>query len=185
MSAPTLTRAQQDEVIAATDAWLEFARQRVAWTLSSVAVQFDLQGLAAGQYRLQQGRAWIRYNAPLFARHYAENLAETVPHEVAHHVVAACPGRQSEPPHGRSWQRVMQSFGLEPRACHRFSDFEGLPVRRQRRHSYLCACGPQWLTTVRHNRVLRGDAQYACRQCGELLRSVAPPGLEGQVGAPV
>jgi SprT protein len=58
----------------------------------------------------------------------------------------------------------MQALGASPRATGRY-DLSGLPLRRQRRFTYRCGCQTHQLSTVRHNRVQRGEAIYLCRQC--------------------
>ena len=132
------------------------------------SVQFDLTGRAAGQYRVRRGEAAIRYNPFIFARYFEDNLNETVPHEVAHLVVDQLWGLRRVRAHGAEWRSVMQALGAEPRATARY-DLTGLPVRRQRRFAYRCACSTHQLTTCRHNRVQRGEARYHCRQCDQPL----------------
>ena len=149
-------QATQDCVVRAAGL---FERQFVA-----PPVQFDLMGRAAGQYRVLRGEAAIRYNHYIFARYFEDNLNETVPHEVAHLVVDQLWGLRRVHAHGAEWQSVMQVLGAEPRATARY-DLTGLPVRRQRRFAYSCACRTHQLTTCRHNRVQRGEACYHCRQC--------------------
>ena len=131
-------------------------------------VLFDLSGRAAGQYRVRRGEAAIRYNPWIFARYYDDNLASTVPHEVAHFVVDQVWGLRRVRAHGPEWRSVMQALGAEPRATARY-DLSGLPVRRQRRFAYRCACRNHELTSCRHNRILRGEARYHCRRCGQSL----------------
>ena len=131
-------------------------------------VHFDLTGRATGQYRVLRGDAMIRYNPFIFARYFEDNLNETVPHEVAHFVVDQLWGLRRVRAHGAEWQSVMRALGAEPRATACY-DLTGLPVRRQRRFAYRCACNTHQLTTCRHNRVQRGQARYHCRQCGQPL----------------
>lgn len=136
-------------------------------------VLFDLGGRAAGQYRVLRGEVAIRYNPCIFARYFDDNLNETVPHEVAHFVVDQLWGLRRVRAHGTEWQSVMRTLGVEPRATARY-DLTGLPVRRQRRFAYRCACRSHELTTCRHNRIQRGQARYHCRQCGQVLVPACP-----------
>lgn len=156
------------EVIAATYSYLERARQVYGRVFDRVPVHFDLIGRAAGMYRIDRRGRVIRYNPFLFAKYYDRNLNETVPHEVAHHVVDVMHGRGVRP-HGCEWREVMAAFGAPDR---RLADFDmaGIPSRRQRRFAYVCACSRHGLSTRAHNRVQSDSGIYLCRRCGGILR---------------
>ncbi|WP_162622673.1 SprT family zinc-dependent metalloprotease [Salinisphaera orenii] len=165
------------QVRAEVDHWLGRAREILHLEpkkLPAPDVVFDLVGCAAGQAvlatRPRRQVDKIRFNAGLLASHPMSMLRETVPHEVAHVAVHRRYGRRVKP-HGPAWRELMQSFGVPARACHR------LPVepsRRMQRFAYRCGCAETaWLTTIRHNRVARGQ-RYLCRRCGvELQRETA------------
>jgi len=132
-------------------------------------VLFDLKGRSAGMYRVAGHRRVIRYNPYLFAKYPQDNLAVTVPHEVAHYVTDVLFGLRRVRPHGAEWQAVMRAFEAD---ASRTADYDltGIPVRTQRRFGYRCACFVHQLSTRRHNQVRRGAARYYCRACGEELR---------------
>jgi SprT protein len=139
-------------------------------------IRFDLRGQAAGQFRIDaSGRALIRYNPTLLARHEDEFLAQTVPHEVAHYLTFLHFGRGVRP-HGEEWRQIMLGLGADPRRCHNF-DTSGIATRRMRRYAYHCDCSTHALSSIRHRRVLRG-ARYLCGRCGQPLRI----GREGNDG---
>ena len=164
----TLSAAQRTEVVAATADWVARARGLYGAPLPDIPVRFDLRGQSAGMYRVRGERREIRYNPLVFARWYAENLADTVPHEVAHYVVEHRHGRRAKP-HGAEWRAVMAAFGVAAQRTCDF-DFSELPVRRERRFRYRCACTEHQLSATRHHRVLRGQSRYHCRGCaGELV----------------
>ncbi len=141
-------------------------------------VTFDLRGQSAGQFRVdKRGGAHIRYNPTLLARYEADFLAQTVPHEVAHYLAYLRFGRRIRP-HGVEWQRLMQGLGANPTRCHDF-DVTGLKARQLRQHRYHCDCGEHALTSIRHQRILRG-ASYVCRVCGEALRPGGPPAADAK-----
>jgi SprT protein len=144
--------------------WLERAAGRWPSVLAPVSVSLALRGRTAGDVCART--AAIRYNGELLARHGAAFLAEIVPHEVAHVVVArAFPGRRR--PHGPEWREVMRFFGVHARSCH---GFETTPARRVGRILYRCACPtPHLLTPRAHRRIRRGFATYHCRQCRQTL----------------
>ena len=166
MSFETINAAQQAQVRQATQDCVGRAADLFEREFVVPPVQFDLSGRAAGQYRVLRGKSEIRYNPLIFARYFADNLNETVPHEVAHFVVDQLWGLRRVRAHGAEWRSVMRSLGAEPRVTARY-DLTGLPVRRQRRFPYRCACQTHQLTTCRHNRVQRGEAQY--HRCGKSL----------------
>ena len=168
MSEP-LDSAARERVVKATSLWLERAAAIYGRRFARPQLRFDLAGTCAGQYCARDRERTIRYNPWIFQRHFEASLRETVPHEVAHLVVDSLWGLGRVRPHGPEWRSVMRAFDAPARACADF-DLSGLPLRRQQRHPYRCACSQHALSTTRHNRILRGEAHYCCRHCGELLR---------------
>jgi len=168
VSPPALEAGDCDIVREATRKVIAAAAIATGVDLAPVPVRFDLAGRSAGQFIGRGDHCLIRYNPWIFARYFEENLATTVPHEVAHYAVyRAWPGRRVRP-HGAEWQGVMRALGVEPTVTFDL-DLSGLPRRQQRRHRYHCGCKAHELSTTRHNRVRAGRARYACLQCrGEL-----------------
>ena len=165
---------QQWAVRQATDSCLRRAGEICRREFAPIPVSFDLSGRSAGMYLVRHGRRCIRYNPFLFAKYFEDNLAVTVPHEVAHYVTDMLYGLTRVRPHGMEWQAVMRALGAEPRACADY-DLAGVPVRRQRRFAYACGCATHRLTTQRHNKVHRGEALYRCRRCGGPLVFAGQP----------
>jgi SprT protein len=131
-------------------------------------IRFDLRGLAAGQARWGIGeRPVLRFNLAMAEAETARFLAQTVPHEVAHLVTAAC-WRKTRP-HGIEWQSVMRFFGAPADRCHTYR-VPDATHRRQRRWTYTCGCQSHALSTTRHNRAQAGQVSYHCRRCGDRLR---------------
>jgi len=108
---------QQRAVHLATERCLRRAGELCGRDFASIPVTFDLTGRSAGMYRVRHGRRSIRYNPYLFAKYFEDNLAVTVPHEVAHYVTDMLYGLHRVRPHGMEWQAVMRSLGVEPRAA--------------------------------------------------------------------
>jgi SprT protein len=166
--------AQRRRVAAATEGCIVRAGTLLGRHFAAIPVLFDLTGRAAGMYRVTRGARAIRYNPYIFAKAFADNLATTVPHEVAHYVVDVVHGWRNVRPHGAEWQAVMAVLGAEPsRTC--AYDLAGVPVRIQRRHTYRCGCTTHELTSRRHNQVQRGAMRYHCRRCGEELVPAGQP----------
>ena len=133
-----------------------------------VTVRFDLRGTAAGQARMQSKRRLeIRYNAQLLAENPESFLARTVPHEAAH-VVAYCLHGSRIKPHGAEWKMIMALFQADPSRCHSY-DVTTSQQRTMRRFTYRCSCRDHELSTIRHNRIQRGQV-YHCLHCKEPLQ---------------
>lgn len=131
----------------------------------TIPVAFDIKGRSAGMYSVRQGKRRIRYNPFVFAKYFEESLRTTVTHEVAHYIADMLYGFGNVKPHGPEWRDIMTAFGVQPRVTNNF-DLTDMPVRRQQRFPYRCACTSHSLTTVRHNRLQQGIAAYFCRLCG-------------------
>lgn len=177
LQALTLTDEQKSAVEKETYRWISQANQLFDISLETIAVKFDLSGRAAGMY-CERGNGklaekWIRYNQAIFAKYFAENIATTVPHEVAHYVVSQQHTKRGWRqkkirPHGPEWKSVMLEFGVEPRRTCDF-DLDGVSQRNYQRFSYQCGCQTHQLTAIRHNRIVRDRQRYSCRKCGQLL----------------
>lgn len=159
---------QQQQVIASTEQYLAWAAVIMQCDFEQISVTFDLKGRAAGMYCVHQGEKWIRYNPYIFAKYFEDNLQQTVAHEVAHYVIDQVFGQQNVRPHGKEWQALMYAMGVQPnRTCN--YDLQGVPLRRQNYHSYVCACASYQLTRRRHNRIVRDGIRYFCRKCKQPL----------------
>ncbi len=165
MKLRSLGEQEQGVICSATIACLRQAGKIYAIDPHPVPVSFDLRGRAAGMYQVQRGQRRIRYNPYIFARYFDDNLAVTVPHEVAHYVTDLLYGLRNVRPHGPEWKSVMQVLGADARVTADY-DLGDIPVRRQKRYSYRCKCSTHLLSACRHNRVGRGAASYLCRKCG-------------------
>lgn len=104
---------------------------------------------------------------------------ETIAHEVAHLVVKhrACQPLKTIEPHGPLWKEVMKHLGY-PGAKATFDDNTNMAdinkanksIRRQRRWGYDCVCCKKHyeLSTVLHNRILKGESRI-CNDCRGVL----------------
>lgn len=133
-------------------------------------IRFDLRGRAAGMVVFPRvGNPYIRYNRLLLEENGEAFLSQTLPHEVAHLVAYVMHGRSIRP-HGREWKAVMDFFGADAVRCHNFS-LDNHALKKLRRFAYVCKCRRHQLTSIRHNRILKGQS-YLCRRCGEELSEV-------------
>jgi SprT protein len=168
-----IDKTQQEQVITETLRYISLASDLYRQRFAVLPVHFDLRGSSAGMFKVTLRESHIRYNPWLFAKYFEENLAATVPHEVAHYIVHCRHGLHRVRPHGAEWREVMDNFGVEPRVTGDF-DLTGIPTRRQRRFRYGCGCRQHSVTTRRHNNVRRGRARYECRLCRRELEYLGP-----------
>jgi SprT protein len=163
-----ISESQQAEVRAEGQRFIGLAEDVFGRVFDRIPIQFDLRGRAAGMFKVDGDRRWVRFNPWIFAKYYRENLAETVPHEIAHYIVHEVwgPGtrRRRVKPHGEEWRAVMAAFGVQGEVTFDL-DLEGIPQRRQSTHPYRCDCRIHQISTTRHNRVMRGVGRYQCRKC--------------------
>jgi SprT protein len=128
-----------------------------------ISVSFNLRGRSAGTFRYKQnakGQIFdieIRFNLAIAERHPEEFIERTVPHEVAHALDFLQRGTTD---HGKNWKKLCRMLGMkEVSRCHSY-ELEGIV----KGFDYHCACKNYILSTVRHNRILKGT-KYTCKQC--------------------
>ncbi len=171
MSVQTVTPIDQnlqDQVVRRTHDQIDQANRLFDLQLAYIPVQFNLKGRSAGMYRMRKKQREIRYNPWIFARYFDSNLAQTIPHEVAHYVVEQVHGLRGIKPHGLEWRNVMLAFGCTPETTCNY-DLQGIPTRQVRRITYRCACRSHQLSSYRHHKIIRNEAVYHCRQCRKPL----------------
>ena len=146
---------------------VQLAQQRLRRAITLPTVGFRRSGRTAGSAHLQKNH--INFN-PVLLSEYPDNYkSDVVPHEVAHIVVYQVYGRVK--PHGAEWQAVMRDiFNCEPATTHSMCS-DNL---NSKTFPYHCKCGPVQLTIRRHNKVMRGQQQYQCRTCGQMLKPTPP-----------
>jgi len=160
---------QQQHVREVTAGYIEQASKLYTRSFELIPVRFDLKGRAAGMYRVKNSERVIRYNPYLFAKYFEDNVAETVPHEVAHYVIEKLYGVRRVRPHGIEWAEVMREFGVSTKRASHCYDMKGIPVKVYKRFTYRCGCTTHNVTRRRHNQMQAGMATFACRRCGEAI----------------
>ncbi len=162
--------AQRDRVTKKTIAYIRQAANIFNRRFDLIPVLFDLSGRAAGMYKVNKNQKLIRYNPYIFGKFFDDNLAVTVPHEVAHYITDQVFGLRRIRPHGQEWRALMAEFKVDPSTTCNY-DLEGIPLRAQRKHIYVCGCTSHKLSSHRHNKVARGLARYFCRKCKDELHA--------------
>ena len=106
-----------------------------------------------------------------------QTLKHIIIHEIAHHVMPIIfPNHKQD--HGPEFKRVDRALGglgqtrIDIKdASHAF--LAASSVRKTKKFTYSCICTPNHqLTTVRHNKIVRGLATYSCAKCNTRLKQV-------------
>ncbi len=136
-------------------------------------IKFTKRGKCAGCVSYTGDYVEINFNMVLLRENFEDFISQTVPHEVAHFVTWIQYGHEYSKGgkriiHGKSWKGMMTYFGVKQERCHSYNTANST-VRKIKRLSYKCGCMTHKLTTIRHNKVLRGKASYSCSKCGQKL----------------
>lgn len=166
-----MTKVQEEKIVDETMRYIQIGRELYKKKFSDIEVCFDLTGHTIGMYKRQFQRKTIRYNAAVFAKYFDENFLETIPHEVAHYLVDMRFSRKRIRPHGEQWRKVMSDFGVDAKLTANY-DLSDIPKRQYSMIPYACGCQQHSLGIRRHNKLQKGLAEYACRQCGDVIKPV-------------
>ncbi|MDH5446881.1 MAG: SprT-like domain-containing protein [Gammaproteobacteria bacterium] len=164
-----INASQEELVINRSHYYIDLAKQIFNQNFPFIPISFKLTGRAAGMYHVKNQQRFIRYNPYLFAKFFEDNLATTVPHEIAHYVADQLYGIKNIRPHGKEWKSIMQRFGVEAN-IHCQYDLQGIPQRKLKRFTYHCQCQEYEVTSRRHNMILRGQRLYYCPACKTRLQ---------------
>lgn len=142
------------------------AQQKLEQNFPEPTVNYKQRGTTTGSAYLKEWE--IRLNAVLLLENGDNFIDEVIPHELAHLLVYRVYGRRDIAPHGAEWKWIMEHVLKVPAS--RTHCFEVTSVKSRTFH-YHCACAvTHELTVRRHNKVVRGESQYLCRKCGEILK---------------
>jgi SprT protein len=167
-----ITEQQMAEVRGLALNYIALASKIYKKSFVDIPILFDLRGKCAGMYQRKGRERRIRFNPWLFAKYYQHSNEQTIPHEVAHYITDCMWRFRRVKPHGKEWQSVMQTFGVEPKVTGDF-DLTGIPVKQYQRIDYRCGCKIHQISLIRHRRVLSGQAEYRCKDCHQLLQAAS------------
>ncbi|WP_035387481.1 SprT family zinc-dependent metalloprotease [Ferrimonas senticii] len=154
----------EDAIAAQVERCYQHAENQLKRPFPRPSISFAMRGQAAGAAHLQHNR--LRFNPVLAAQNQQAFIDQVVPHEVCHLLAWQLYGKVK--PHGREWQALMVNlFAVRPDTRHQFDVSAVAP----RTFSYRCNCRLHQLTIRRHNKILRGQAEYRCRLCQSPLQS--------------
>ncbi|MBW7982958.1 SprT family zinc-dependent metalloprotease [Enterobacillus tribolii] len=163
MNMPRVPITLQQAVMRCLRDKLQQANQRLDAQYPEPKITYRQRGTSAGTAWLKEWE--IRINPVLLAENGQPFIEEVVPHELAHLLVYRHFGNVA--PHGREWQWMMgEILELAPRRTHRFA----VASVAGKTFPYTCRCQTHQLTLRRHNRVVRGESEYRCRHCGDILQ---------------
>jgi SprT protein len=176
-----LTLEQKSEVYEAVEKYVAMGNEALGIEMPVPHVRFDKRGTTAGTAHLEAHE--VNYNAQILLDNWDEFMARTVPHEVAHLLkhtkygsVRGNGGINSH--HGLYWKQIMRMLGADPSRCHSMDTTNSARTTSpKRQHLYKCeGCESELvISSVRHNRMLRGTRSYShCR--GHKLKYLRPLG---------
>lgn len=156
----------QQQVMRTLREKLALAEHKLEQSFSEPTVNYKQRGTTAGSAYLKEWE--IRLNPSLLIENTEQFIDEVVPHELAHLLVFHVFGRKGIAPHGKEWKWMMQHvLEVTAKRTHNFA----VTTVKSKTFRYRCACEmTHELTIRRHNKVLRGENQYLCRKCGEVLK---------------
>ena len=135
------------------------------------SINYQQRGTTAGSAYCSLWQ--IRLNARLLLENGQRFIDEVVPHELAHLLVHRHFGRVE--PHGKQWQYMMEKvLNVSANRTHRFD----IISVQGKTFPYRCSCQQHMLTIRRHNRIQRGETEYRCRQCREILQPAKDEGAK-------
>jgi SprT protein len=138
---------------------LDQAKNLFPFIATTPEISFSLTGTAAGKCEYQFSRngklkaCRLNFNATAIQLNKDLFIHDTVPHEVAHFVVAQRFGNKVKP-HGAEWRSICKALGGSGQRTHNLK----LENRReQRRWLYRDSLGAiHQLSTIRHRRLQQG-----------------------------
>jgi len=140
-------------------------------------IKFTKRGKVSGcvEYEYESVKAF-NFNMVLLRENTESFLETTVPHEIAHFLVHFLHGFSYTRSgrriiHGKNWKNMMRYLGVDPNRCHSYNT-DNCTTRRLKKFTYKCGCRSYELTSIRHNRVMKGTANYRCKHCGQSLEYV-------------
>ena len=123
-------------------------------------ISFKLKGRRAGYAQCFVNK--IALNNDMLHANGDTFINDTPGHEAAHLIARHVYG-YTIAPHGCEWKKVMRVIGQEPSRCHTFEVVT--------RHQYFCNCNDRiFISTTKHNRILKNRAKYQCMNCKTEIR---------------
>ena len=166
-----LTLSQKSEIYTRVDHFVAIANEEYHRELEGPHVRFDKRGSCGGTADSNLNE--LNFNAKLMLENWDEYINQIIPHEVAHLVKNAVYGTSRKGAmmrsHGGYWAYIMRVFGVNPDRTH---DMDvGNVAQPKRKFLYECPCCKTEfiLSSVKHNKLVRGTKRYSHNTCGETI----------------
>ncbi len=125
-------------------------------------ILFNLKGACAG--RARKDGSWMKFNLDIASENLDTFLKRTVPHEMAH--ILQFQQDKNSKPHGDAWKHFCRVLtGSEMPRCHSYKVSHLKRRRTVLSYTYKCSCSTYRLSSIKHNRCVRGEAYYTCLKC--------------------
>jgi SprT protein len=140
----------------------------------AINVSFKVRGTTAGKARHnpRTNTTEVDFNRVLMRENFAEFMARTVPHEVAH-IVTGLLYRGMASAHGPEWRRMCRLLGMrDVTRCH---SYDVSSVRRTvKKYATTCACPgvTHMIGPKRRARLMRNPTAYHCIKCKQYIKLV-------------
>ena len=152
------------EIIKKKDSLNRVTQSKFGVNISGLKILYNLKGQRAGT--VNPAKKEIRLNKELCLKFPEKMINEVLVHEIAHFVTFSV--SPNAKPHGKEWKYVAKTLGLDnPKTTHNMPTTK---ARKVKGYFYKCGCNTYKLSSIRHNRIKRKEAEYACKYCGEKLR---------------
>ena len=155
---------QETKLYQQVEACIKQAETMLQQNFKRPLISMHQRGKIAGSARLDPLE--LRFNPVLYRENESAFLHEVVPHEVCHLLIwQLFPGQRLRP-HGKEWQALMQTiYQLPGDARHQFD----VSSVRGKTFAYSCDCSQHQLSQIRHNKIVRRQAEYRCKECHQVL----------------
>jgi len=135
-------------------------------------IKYTKRGKCSGCVTYVGDNASFNFNMTLLRENTEKFIAQTVAHEVSHYCVWLFYGHLYSKGrriiHGREWEKVMVFFGASPNRCHGFNT-DNCTRKQLKQFTYKCNCTTHKLTSIRHNKIIKGKGSYVCKTCNGRL----------------
>jgi len=107
------------------------------------------------------GKTKIVINSQILDNYTDTDIIDTVVHEVGHVISVLVYGWDNGKGHGKKWKSLMTGIGANYERCHTLNL---KPKRKVKQFLYKCGCRDHTITSIKHNRYLKGT-KYECNFC--------------------
>jgi SprT protein len=82
-------------------------------------------------------------------------------------------------PHGREWRQIMTIMGVDPKRCHSYTVEKVRRVAKD--YIYKCSCKEHKISSILHNRMVKGGKFYTCNRCKGRITYIGKEGNKSTI----